>query len=137
MAESTNLEARVVVVGAGPVGMLFALRLAQLGAPSLLVEQNEDTIRMPKMDVTNIRSMEILRFMGLEYRRLGPKEELPDWVTPFTTGMGKTGHHLFTWVCFKDESAIESKMINVNSAFRRKQDLEKTNHDHERWNSAC
>lgn len=104
MAESTHLEVPVVVVGAGPVGMLFALRLAQLGAPSLLVEQNEDTIRMPKMDVTNIRSMEILRFMGLadEYRRLGPKEELSDWVTPFTTGMGETGHHLFTWVCFRD-----------------------------------
>jgi FAD-dependent monooxygenase len=81
--------------------MLLALRLAQLGASCLLAEQNEDTIKLPKMDVTNIRSMEILRFMGLaeEFRQLGPKEELSDWVTPFTTGMGETGHHLFTWVC--------------------------------------
>ena len=100
MTDSTQYDSPVVIVGAGPVGMLLALRLAQLGASCLLAEQNEDTIKLPKMDVTNIRSMEILRFMGLadEFRQLGPKEELSDWVTPFTTGMGETGHHLFTWV---------------------------------------
>lgn len=100
MAYSTDIDTPVVIVGAGPVGMLLALRLAQLATPSFLVEQNEDTIRVPKMDVTNARSMEILRFMGLadEYRQLGPKEELEHWVTPFTTGMGDKGHHLFTWV---------------------------------------
>lgn len=100
MANGISIEVPVVVVGGGPIGMLFALRLAQLGTPCLLAEQNATTIKLPKMDMTNIRSMEILRKMGLadEFRQLGPKEELSDWVTPFTTGMGEKGHHLFTWV---------------------------------------
>lgn len=107
MSDNTPIEVPVVVVGGGPIGMLFALRLAQLGAPCLLAEQNATTISLPKMDMTNIKSMEILRVMGLadEYRQLGPKEELSDWVTPFTTGMGEKEHHLFTWVSQQLESS--------------------------------
>lgn len=100
MSNATILETPVVVCGGGPIGMLFALRLAQLGVQCLLAEQNTTTSNLPKMDVTNIRTMEILRAMGLAegYRQFKPVEELSDWVTPFTTGMGPKGHHLFTWV---------------------------------------
>lgn len=60
-----------LIVGAGPVGMLTALKLAQMNVPSTLCEMNTETTRWPKMDLTNCRSMEYLRMMGLanEYRR--------------------------------------------------------------------
>jgi hypothetical protein len=32
----------------------------------MLVERNHDTTKWPKMDVTNIRSMEILKKLGVE-----------------------------------------------------------------------
>ncbi|RMZ69985.1 FAD binding domain-containing [Pyrenophora seminiperda CCB06] len=91
------------------------MALAQLGTRSFLVEQNEDTIRVPKMDVTNARSMEILRAMGLadEYRQLGPKEELEHWLTPFTTGMGEHGHHLFTWP-LEGNKAVRRRINTTN-----------------------
>jgi FAD-dependent monooxygenase len=32
----------------------------------MLVERNHDTTKWPKMDVTNVRSMEILKKLGVE-----------------------------------------------------------------------
>lgn len=55
----------VLVVGAGPAGLIAALQLATQGTPCLLVERNLDTTRWPKMDVTNCRSVEILRRLGV------------------------------------------------------------------------
>lgn len=56
---------QVLVVGAGPVGMITALSLAKRGTKCLLVERNLETTKWPKMDVTNCRSMELLRRIGL------------------------------------------------------------------------
>jgi len=74
-----KLETPVVVVGAGPVGLTVAYELARLDMPCLLAEQSVETTKWPKMDLTNCRSMEILRMWGLagEYRALKgsvPKE---------------------------------------------------------------
>jgi FAD-dependent monooxygenase len=40
---------------------------------SILVERNFKTTRWPKMDITNVRSMELLKRMGLadELRKVG------------------------------------------------------------------
>lgn len=59
----------MLVVGAGPVGLTLALELEHHGVDVLLVERNTTTTRHPKMDITNGRSMEL-------YRRLGIADEL-------------------------------------------------------------
>ncbi len=56
----------VLIVGAGPVGLVLAKELSHHGIRSTLVERNLDTTRWPKMDITNCRSMELLRRLGLE-----------------------------------------------------------------------
>ena len=58
-------ETPVLVVGAGPAGLLAALQLARQGTHCLLVERSLDTTKWPKMDVTNCRSMELLRRLGI------------------------------------------------------------------------
>ncbi|MCJ1353703.1 MAG: hypothetical protein MMC33_003690 [Icmadophila ericetorum] len=55
----------VLIVGAGPVGLLTALNLARYGIKCTLVERNVEPTRWPKMDITNCRSMELLKQMGL------------------------------------------------------------------------
>src|SRR5262245_62904615 len=55
----------VIIAGAGPVGMTLARDLARRGVRVLLVERNPTTTRHPKMDITNARSMELFRRLGL------------------------------------------------------------------------
>ena len=55
----------ILVVGGGPVGMTLALALARLGQRCMLIERNATTTRHPKMDITNARSMEIFRALGV------------------------------------------------------------------------
>jgi 2-polyprenyl-6-methoxyphenol hydroxylase-like FAD-dependent oxidoreductase len=55
----------VLVVGGGPVGMTVALELARRGVACTLVERNAGTTRHPKMDITNGRSMELFRRLGV------------------------------------------------------------------------
>jgi 2-polyprenyl-6-methoxyphenol hydroxylase-like FAD-dependent oxidoreductase len=56
---------QVVVAGGGPVGMTLACDLGRRGISTLLVERNPTTTRHPKMDITNARSMELFRRLGL------------------------------------------------------------------------
>lgn len=58
-------ETPVLVVGAGPAGLIGALQLSKQGIPCILVERNLDTTKWPKMDVTNSRSMEIFNRLGI------------------------------------------------------------------------
>jgi len=55
----------VLIAGGGPVGMTLALELARHGVASIVVERNPGTTRHPKMDLTNGRSMELYRRLGL------------------------------------------------------------------------
>lgn len=66
-------EAPVLVAGAGPVGLITAYLLAKRGIHTILIERNHETTRWPKMDITNARSMELLKHIGLadELRDLG------------------------------------------------------------------
>jgi 2-polyprenyl-6-methoxyphenol hydroxylase-like FAD-dependent oxidoreductase len=45
--------------------MTLALTLARLGVQAMVVERNPDTTQHPKMDITNVRSMELFRRLGL------------------------------------------------------------------------
>jgi 2-polyprenyl-6-methoxyphenol hydroxylase-like FAD-dependent oxidoreductase len=55
----------VLIVGGGPVGMTLACELSRCGIECMLVERNASTTRYPKMDITNARSMELFRRLGL------------------------------------------------------------------------
>jgi 2-polyprenyl-6-methoxyphenol hydroxylase-like FAD-dependent oxidoreductase len=65
------LQIPVLIVGAGPVGLTLALDLGTRGVRCLLVEKNETSIQLPKMERCNARTMEI-------YRRLGVAERIRD-----------------------------------------------------------
>jgi len=67
------IETPVLIAGAGPVGLVLAQELRSHGVRCMIVERNLDTTRWPKMDITNCRSMELLRRLGLDepLRRIG------------------------------------------------------------------
>ncbi|KAL4935968.1 hypothetical protein BDV06DRAFT_233819 [Aspergillus oleicola] len=78
----------VLVAGGGPVGMVLAMTFAHFGVKSLVLERNESTTRWPKMDLTNVNSMELLRNIGLAdlVRQKGVSSEHP-YPVVFTTGL--------------------------------------------------
>ena len=55
----------VLIVGGGPVGLMLALELDYHGIDAIMVERNPATTRHPKMDITNGRSMELFRRLGV------------------------------------------------------------------------
>jgi len=58
-------RAQVLIAGAGPVGLTLAHELERHGVETLLVERNAGTTQHPKMDITNGRSMELFRRLGI------------------------------------------------------------------------
>ena len=69
----------VLIAGGGPVGLVLALELEHRGIDAILVERNAHTTRHPKMDVTNGRSMEHFRRLGIadEIRSHGVPSDHP------------------------------------------------------------
>src|ERR1700681_2646485 len=83
------IETPVLIAGGGPVGMTLALELARCGVASVLVERNATTTRHPKMDITNGRSMELFRRLGVadKLRAVAVPEENNfdiSWITSLT-----------------------------------------------------
>jgi 2-polyprenyl-6-methoxyphenol hydroxylase-like FAD-dependent oxidoreductase len=81
-----TIEVPVLVAGGGPVGLVTALELQARGVRVLLVERHASTTHHPKMDITNGRSMELFRRLGLAERIRDvavPRENCMDvsWVT--------------------------------------------------------
>lgn len=86
---ASSLETDVLVVGGGPVGMLAALRLAQLGQKCALVEQNTYTTIHPKMEYSSHRTMEIYRRIGIiDYVRSHGVPESYGFAELYATGIG-------------------------------------------------
>ncbi|WP_225729423.1 MULTISPECIES: FAD-dependent monooxygenase [unclassified Nocardia] len=76
----------VLIAGGGPVGLVLALTLARHGVAAMLVERNPSTTTHPKMDITNGRSMELFRQLGVadEIREVAVPEDHSfdvSWVT--------------------------------------------------------
>lgn len=86
----------VLVVGAGPVGMVAALECAQHGVRCVLVDSSTETTGHPKLDVVNARSMELLDRLGLagEIRAAGVAAEHPSDVI-WSTGLA--GEPITVW----------------------------------------
>src|SRR5262245_36892597 len=74
---------RVIVIGAGPVGLGAALELARCGVRSVLIEKHDTTSWHPKTRNFNTRTMEIARAWGLPvYQRLRAIDTPPGWKSP-------------------------------------------------------
>ena len=74
---------RVIIVGAGPVGLGAALELARCGVRSVLIEKHDATSWHPKTRNFNTRTMEIARGWGpAVYKRLRSIDTPPGWKSP-------------------------------------------------------
>jgi FAD-dependent monooxygenase len=80
----------VLIAGGGPVGLLLATVLSHFGTKSVICERNKATTKWPKMDLTNGRSMEILRRLGLAdaLRERGVSSHIPQPVL-FSSGLSQ------------------------------------------------
>jgi 2-polyprenyl-6-methoxyphenol hydroxylase-like FAD-dependent oxidoreductase len=92
----------VLIAGGGPVGMTLARTLALFGVRCLLVERNPSTTRHPKMDITNGRSMELFRRLGLadKLRAVAvPEQNCFDvsWITSLAPERGGRELHRFRY----------------------------------------
>jgi 2-polyprenyl-6-methoxyphenol hydroxylase-like FAD-dependent oxidoreductase len=86
----------VLVVGAGPVGMVAALALARQGIPCVLVDQGFETSVHPKLDFVNSRSMEFFRQLGIadDVRSAGVA---PEHRADVIWSTGLAGEPITTW----------------------------------------
>lgn len=73
-------KTEVLIIGAGPSGMVSALCLAKLGVRSTIVERNAGVNEHPKAHELNTRSIEILEELGVS------SEELIKEAAPFSDG---------------------------------------------------
>jgi 2-polyprenyl-6-methoxyphenol hydroxylase-like FAD-dependent oxidoreductase len=64
--ESFPSDVRVVIVGAGPVGLSAALQLGRANIPTLLLERHPGTSTHPRGHFLNARTMELFRQWGIE-----------------------------------------------------------------------
>jgi len=71
----TTIETDVLVVGSGPAGSSAALFLSKYGVDNVVLTKYRWTSNTPRAHITNQRTMEILRDMGIE-------EALVDKATP-------------------------------------------------------
>ncbi|MCL2420144.1 MAG: FAD-dependent monooxygenase, partial [Conexibacteraceae bacterium] len=62
----TALETDVLIVGSGPAGGSSALFLSTLGIENVCVTKYRWTANTPRAHITNQRTMEILRDVGVE-----------------------------------------------------------------------
>ena len=63
---TSSYDTPVLIAGGGPAGLAAALLLARHGVPPLLVERHAGTSIHPRARGLNVRTMEILRTVGLE-----------------------------------------------------------------------
>jgi putative polyketide hydroxylase len=78
------VKPQVIVVGAGPAGLVAAITLGRYAIPTLLVEKRTELSTLSRATVISTRSMELFRSWGLEDAvRAGAAEVEPcGWVTP-------------------------------------------------------
>ena len=72
-------DTEVLIVGAGPVGLVLAIDLGQRGIRCTLIEKKPAPQFLPKMERCNARTMEIFRRMGIaeKVRAAGLRADVP------------------------------------------------------------
>ena len=63
---TARLDVPVLVVGAGPAGLVTAIGLARHGVRSLVIERHASTSIFPRATGVSVRSMEIFRGWGID-----------------------------------------------------------------------
>ncbi|WP_321939376.1 FAD-dependent monooxygenase [Paraburkholderia sp. J8-2] len=115
-----KIRVPVFVVGAGPAGLTTAALLAKYGVDVLAITRYPGTAHSPRAHITNQRTMEVLRDLGIEdrVRALATPHELMSnnvWATSFAgtelarlqtwgTGVGRKSDY---------EAASPSQMCNA------------------------
>lgn len=74
-----TINTDVLIVGAGPVGLVLAIALGQRGIDCTLIECKQEPQFLPKMERCNARTMEIFRRLGLasQVRQAGLNADVP------------------------------------------------------------
>ncbi len=77
----------VLIIGAGPVGLLLAIELGWRDVPCTIVEKNVTPARIPKLERCNARTMEFFRRLGIvdKVRAAGLPRDIPMDVFVVTT----------------------------------------------------
>ena len=90
-----RINTAVLIVGAGPVGLACAIDLAQRGIDCVLIERSDGVVRLSKMGVVSVRSMEFCRRWGIadRVRACGFPE---DWPLNQVFCTSLAGHRLAT-----------------------------------------
>lgn len=94
-----TLETDVLIVGSGPAGGAAALALSTLGVPNIMITRYRWTANTPRAHITNQRTMEVFRDLGIEDQVLADAsahELIGD--TVFCTSIaGEEIGRIFTW----------------------------------------
>ncbi|MCM1013994.1 FAD-dependent monooxygenase [Brevibacterium sp. XM4083] len=93
------VDTDVLIVGSGPAGASAALFLSTLGIPNIMITKYRWTANTPRAHITNQRTMEIFRDVGIEDQVLAeatPHEMIGD--TVFCTSIaGEEIGRILTW----------------------------------------
>lgn len=99
LPDSDVVDTDVLIVGSGPAGSSAALFLSTLGVANIMITKYRWTANTPRAHITNQRSMEIFRDMGIEDQVLAdatPHELVGD--TVFCTAIaGEEIGRIHTW----------------------------------------
>lgn len=97
--DTNEIETDVLVVGSGPAGASAALFLSTLGVPNIMITKYRWTANTPRAHITNQRTMEIFRDVGIEDQVMAeatPHEMIGD--TVFCTSLaGEEIGRILTW----------------------------------------
>lgn len=85
-----SAKADVLIVGAGPCGLMLANELGRRGIETIVLDRDETVATAPQANATQARSMEHYRRLGFahEIRKMGMPGEHPTDVAYFTTYAG-------------------------------------------------
>ncbi|HKY21354.1 MAG TPA: FAD-dependent monooxygenase [Vicinamibacterales bacterium] len=99
MSAVPRVETDVLVVGTGPAGGAASVLLATYGIKVLCVSQYAGTARTPRSHITNQRTMEVMRDLGLEEEciRLATPAELMGENIYCTSVTGEELGRVLTW----------------------------------------